>query len=146
MVLIALGTSYGLMMGKGRIVSLILSFFPAAFLFRYLPFLKTFSVSSPTTSGDVLTQVLLFLVLLIPIHLLLNHYISSDFSFASPIRKFFESLILGSATASLFILASYQVINIKSFYNFSGGIDNLFTGNLLFYWLLLPFIALFLMK
>ena len=143
--LIGLGAAYAFIMGKRPAISLILSYYPAAFIFRYLPFFKQYTASNPANAGQALVQAGIFLLILIPIHFILNQVISAESSF-SRIRKIIESLILGGISASLAILTSYQVVNLKSLYNFAGGVDALFSSTYLFYWLILPFVVLFFMK
>lgn len=143
--LIGLASAYAFIMGKRPAISLLLSFYPAALIFKYLPFFKAYTASNPAGSSGALIQAGIFILILVPIHFILNQCISAESSF-SRIRKLFESLILGGATTALAILISYQVVNIKSFYNFGGGIDALFSSTYIFYWLILPFVVLFFMK
>ncbi len=144
-VFLAIGTLYAFMAGKKRATSLLISFYPAALILKYLPLLTKLSISNPSNSSEALIQVGLFILILIPIHITLNQFVASEFSF-SKIRKFFESLCYGGAFTSLIILFSYQVINLKSIYNFGSGIDSLFSGSFLFGWLLLPFVVLFIFR
>lgn len=143
--LIGLATAYAFIFGKRPAISLILSFYPAALIFRYIPFLKQYTASNPAVASQALIQAGIFLLILIPIHFILNQCISAESSF-SRIRKIFESLILGGTTAALAIFTSYHIVNLKSFYNFAGGVDTLFASSYIFYWLILPFVVLFFVK
>src|SRR5258708_4907436 len=137
LVLVALGSAYAFLRGKRKAVSLILSFYPAVVIFRYLPFFKQYLANNQISAPEVLTQVVIFLVILIPIHLVLNRLIATEFSF-SGIKKIIELLAFGVATSILAVFFSYQIVNMRSVYNFGGGIDILFSGNLLFLWVVLP--------
>jgi hypothetical protein len=145
LVLVGLFTAYAFVMGKRKAISLILSFYPAVAISRLLPLFKEYTASNQVSSSQALTQTAVFLVILIPIHLILNQFIATEFSFGS-LRKIIESLSLGAVTAGLAVFFSYQVVNFKSIYNFGSGIDILFSGYLLFVWLALPIVALFLFR
>lgn len=143
--LIGLASAYAFIMGKRPAISLILSFYPAALIFRYLPFFKEYTASNPADASGALIQAGIFLLILVPIHFILNQCISAESAY-SHVRKIFESVILGGVTAGLAILTSYQIVNLKSLYNFAGGVDALFASTYLFYWLLLPFAVLFFIR
>ncbi len=134
--IIAIGSAYAYFMGKGRGISLLLSFFPTALIFLYFPFLKT---------SEVILQIVVFLVILFAINTVMNRFISSNFPY-SKIRTIFEAIVIGILLGGFLLLTSYHLINIDSLYNFSSWTDALFAKNTLFYWLIAPFIGMFLLK
>jgi len=137
----AIATSYGLFFGKGRAVSLILALYPTALIFELIPYFKDILGTVSETSGDVLVKAVIFAIILLPLHFIINHFIFTDFSF-SRIRKLFEAGILGLSVLALLIAFSYRVIDISELYNFSSGIDTLFASANFFWWLLAPFVVL----
>jgi len=144
--LTAIFAAYALFLGKDRVVSLILSFYPSVLIFKALPYFKKLIVLNPSNFQDALIQVILFLIIFVPVNYVMLHIVSGEFSF-SRVKKVFEAGILGLTATSLTILFSYHVINLQKMYNFSSGIDNLFTGTMFFWWLLIPFgVLLFLRK
>jgi hypothetical protein len=143
--LTTLGSTYAYIKGKEKGISLILSFYPSFLIFSQLPFFREYTASNPASSTEAMTQVGIFLVIFIPIHFILNRFVSADFSY-SKLRKIGDSFILGLLTAGLVLLFSYHVVNIELVYNFSSGIDAFFLGNYYFWWLLAPFIAFFFLK
>lgn len=143
--LIAGFTAYGLFFGKSRLVTAILSLYPAAFIFKLIPFFQEILKQTSATPQDVLIKLVIFVLIFIPIHLVMNHFISAEFSF-SRIRKFIEAGILGVVATSTVIAFSYQVINISKLYNFSSGIDSLFISGNFFWWLVASFVALFFLR
>jgi hypothetical protein len=143
--LTALFALVGLLFGKGKLVALILAFYPTGLLFKNLPFFKKFTTFSALSLQDTLTGLAIFLVLFGLIHYIINTFISADFSYSS-IGKFFEACFLGLTATSIAILFSYQIINLAKIYNFSPSIDKLFAGDALFWWLLAPLGVLFIIR
>ena len=137
----AVATAYGLFFGKGRIVSLILALYPTALIFELIPYFKDILGTVSGTSSDVLVKAVIFVIILLPLHFVISHFIFTDFSF-SRIRKTFEAGILGLSALVLLIAFSYRVIDISELYNFSSGVDTLFASANFFWWLLAPFVAL----
>lgn len=144
-ILIGLGTAYSFIAGKRKAISLIFSYYPTVLLFRSLPFLKQYTANNPATTTEALTLIAIFVVIMALVNIVLNRFINTDYHFSN-VRKMIESIVLGTTTAVLAILASYTVINLKIFYNFGVGIDAIFSSNYYFYWLILPFVILFLFR
>ncbi len=145
LLLVAGLSAYAFILGKGRAISLLISFYPAALLFKYLPFLKQYTVANPATSALAIEQAVIFLILVGITHIVLNSLISIESSY-SKVRKILDSLILGVTTASIVIVCSYSVVTIKNFYNFSNSIDSLFASGLIFYWMFAPFVVIYLLR
>ena len=143
--LTAVFTAFALFKGKDKVVALILSFYPSAFIFGEIPYFKQYLNSNPADFQEAVVQLLLFLVIFLPINYVVLHIVAGEFSF-SRLKKLFEALILGLTATSLSVLLSYHVINLQKIYNFSSGLDSLFTGNGLFWWLLIPFGVLFFLR
>lgn len=144
-ILAVIFASYGIFFGKGKLISIILSFYPSVYIFDSIPYFKKILSGSPITLSEAVVQGLIFLALFIPINFVFKHFIHGEFSF-SRIRKVLEAGILGLTATSLVILFSYHVINLQKIYNFSAGIDALFLGTNIFWWLLAPFVVIFLMR
>lgn len=138
-------TAYGLFFGKRRLVSAILSLYPTAFIYKLIPFFQEILKQTSAIPQDVLVKLVIFVLIFIPINFVMNHFVSSEFSF-SKIRKFVEAGLLGVVATAIAIAFSYQVINISKLYNFSSGIDSLFISGNFFWWLVASFIALFFLR
>lgn len=143
--LTAVFAAYALFLGKDRVVALILSFYPSVLLFKAIPYFKKLVVLNPANLQEAFVQVFLFLVIFVPVNYVVLHIVSGEFSF-SRIKKVFEAGILGLTATSLTILFSYQVVNLQKIYNFSSGIDKLFTGDAFFWVLIIPFGVLFFLR
>jgi hypothetical protein len=137
---IAIFTAYGIFFGKGKILSLLLAFYPATLVLRAIP-----QFNNPLGSPDTYTQLGLFLIVFIVLFYIFNHFIQGQFSF-SHVRKTLEASVFGLTAASLTIYFTYHVVNLQKIYNFSPSIDNLFMGNTSFWWLLAPFVIIFLFR
>jgi hypothetical protein len=121
--------------GRGNIVSYILAFFPASFLYNTLPFLNTLVV----LKGDKLilvNKLVIFLIFLLPLTIIINRYIFSATEFSGTMNLL-KSLGFASAAFIVFMIFCYTTINIDLFHNFSPQIDILFeTTARIFYWTL----------
>ena len=109
LVLIAIGSAYAYFMGKGRAVSLVLSFYPGILLYNNFPFFGEASIS---------VKLVIFVVAVLLVHLVLGRFITANFPY-SKIRTVFESLVLGLISAGLILFVSYHTIPIEKLYNFS---------------------------
>lgn len=135
-------TAYGIFFGKGKIISLILAFYPSTYLFKSIPYFKKVLSVSPTNSSEALAQIVIFLALFVPISYILSKFMYAEFSF-SRVKKVVSAAVLGLTATSLALVFSYHVINLQKIYNFSAGIDSLFLGSYIFWWLLAPFAIIF---
>lgn len=143
--LFAGATAFGLFFGKHKLVSIILTFYPTALIFRSIPYFKKILSTTPLTFSEAFAQIAVFFAVFIPIYFILSHFISTEFSF-SRIRKVIEACLLGFVATVLAIFSSYHIINLQKIYNFSTGIDSLFLSSTVFWWLLAPFVALFFLR
>lgn len=123
---------------KSRMISLILAFYPATFLYNQIPFFDKLIVLSGNT-GALLNKLGIFLVLFVIISIVINKHTSSyDDS-----SGFMGKLGLTVCILVLFMVFSYTTVDLNLFHNFSGSIDTLFMGlGRVFGWSLLPFVIL----
>ena len=129
--------AYGLYLGRGKLISLIIAFYPATLFFNTFPFTKTLIILH-TDKLLVLNKIGIFLLFLIPLNIIVDRFIfsSEDYSSSSNI---FRNIGLTLGVVVLIVLFSYNTINFDMFHNFSPTIDTLFSGNdRLFYWNLAP--------
>ena len=115
----------GLYLGKGRLISFILSFYPATLLYNTLPFVSKVLV----LKGEkllVLNKLAVFLVFFLPIIIFVDRYIFSEsynVGFSGKLRV----AGLAVAVTLLIVIFSYSTINYDAFHNFSDQIDVIFT-------------------
>jgi hypothetical protein len=133
--LIILGIAY--YFGRGFIVSLIISFYPATILFKLFPFMDK-AIFADGAKLLLLNKLGLFLLFLIPITIIVNRFMFSagDYSGGENILR-----LAGLSLAFLVVLVlfSYNTVNYDVFHNYSSQIDSIFgASGREFYWVLAP--------
>ncbi|MES2213278.1 MAG: hypothetical protein V4473_00380 [Patescibacteria group bacterium] len=132
---------YGIYFGKNRLISLIVSFYPAMFLYGIFPFATKLMILH---GGNLilLNKILIFLIFLIPLDIIIARFVSVDSGYGGAehyLRIGVSALILVALT----LIFTYSVISFDSLYNFSSHIDALFTSTRIFWWYIAPFAILF---
>ncbi|HEY4505413.1 MAG TPA: hypothetical protein VJG67_01865 [Candidatus Paceibacterota bacterium] len=136
LVIFAVFFVYAMYLGRGRIISLILSFYPATLLYNAFPFIDKLTMSSE--KGLVLGKIGIFLVFLIPINIILNRYVFAE-SFYTGTSHMIRTGGLALVTVILVILFSYNTVNFDVLHDFSPGMDIIFSGaSREFWWNLTP--------
>ena len=140
-VLFILLFAYGMYFGKSYLVSLVLTFYPARFLFEHFPFVDKLIF----LKGDMLltlNKVGIFILFLIPVHILIGRYVFSESGYGA--ERMFRTAGLAIAGVISVLVFNYGVINLDLLYNFTPVVDVLFSGaDKLFYWSLAPLVILF---
>jgi hypothetical protein len=119
--------------GKNRIASIILTFYPAVFLYKIFPYTNKFIYLSGDR-GVAINKIAIFLVFFIVINFVVRKYIDL---FAES-GNMFHKAGLSVAVLILILLFSYNVVSLDTLHNFSNSIDVLFNSNLIFWWSLAP--------
>ena len=132
---------YGLYLGRHRVISFILAFYPARFLYGICPFTSDLMF----LKGDsllLLNKVILFLIFLIPLDILISRYIFSESTYGE--AKFFRIGGFAIASVILVLVFSYSFVSLDSVHKFSPMIELLFNGSYrLFWWSIAPLAILF---
>lgn len=123
--------------GRGSIVSLIISFYPASLLFNTFPFMDKVIF----LTGDklvVFNKVAVFLLFLIPLTIIINRFV-----FSASVYGGGENMLRLSGLALAFVVLimvfSYTTVNYDIFHNYSASIDSLIgVEERQFYWILAP--------
>jgi hypothetical protein len=128
---------FTLYLGKGRMTSLAISFYPTVILFNSFPFLSNLIVLHGVQL-IVINKIIVFLLFLIPVNIILDKYIFSEMESAGS-SHIFRVVGLALSGVILVMIFSYSVVNFDSLHDFSTGIDNIFgSTNMIFYWNLVP--------
>jgi hypothetical protein len=131
---------YAMYFGRGRIISLILSFYPATILYKAFPFMDKLTMES--SQALVLGKLGLFILFLIPINIVIGKYIFSE-SFYSGGANIFRNFGLSAIIVILIILLSYSTISFNVIHDFSPAMDAIFAGtDRVFWWNLAPILLL----
>ena len=118
--------------GKGRVISLILAYYPASILFSTLPFLNKLLVLQDKML--VLNKIAVFMIFLIPLSIIINSYVLSE-SIHTGAQHLFRTAVLALILLSLVVIFSYSVVNYDVFHNFTSSTDVLFSPtSKIFYW------------
>ena len=131
---------YALYFGKEKIISLLISFYPATLLYKNIPFLDKLII----LSGDVpilLNKLVIFLLVLVLMNIIIARYIyTEEYGGSKNYLRVFGYALAGTI---LFLVFCYTVISLNLFHDFSPFVDKLFVGEIkVFGWLVAPLIIL----
>lgn len=128
-ILFGIFTLYG---GRGRMISLILAYYPASILFNSLPFISKLLILQDKML--VVNKIAIFLIFLVPLSIILNSYIFSE-SIHSGAQHLFRTGGFALIALILVVMFSYSLVNYDVFHNFSASVDTLFNpASRVFYW------------
>ncbi|MEI6843361.1 MAG: hypothetical protein WCK48_02555 [bacterium] len=133
---------YALYFGKSKIISLLISFYPAYFFYENFPFFDKLLF----LKGDsllILNKAAIFLLFLIPINIMVGRYIFSEFSGGS--KHYFRIAGYALAGVVLVLIFSYRIVSLDSIYKFSPVVANFFVGTDRQFWATLVPLALLLL-
>ncbi len=131
---------YAMYLGRSRMISLILSFYPTTLLFKTFPFMDKVKVGG--VQMQVLIQLGLFLVLLVPINLIISKYMFSDLIHVRS-SNIIQTIGLSLVAVLMVVILYYNTIDFGALHQFSPTIDTLFVGSdKTFWWNLVPFVLL----
>jgi hypothetical protein len=123
---------FALYAGKGRVISVILAYYPASILFNTLPFINKLLVLQGNML--VLNKIAIFLIFLVPLSIIINSYIFSE-SMHSGAQHLLRTAGLALILLVLTVAFSYSVVNYDAFHNFTSSTDVLFSpASKVFYW------------
>ncbi len=132
---------YGLRFGKSYIISLLISLYLGILSFLSFPYLEEATLLKSSEVQITLSHIVIFLIGVIIIHTILLRIIYVEYSH----KKFFKYIevgLLSGATTALFFAFLYHTIPFATIYNFGDSINNLFSSQYFFWWLVVPMIAL----
>lgn len=134
LILFIVAFSYSLYFGKNRIISLILAFYPALYLFNSFPFRDKLIFLQGDTM-ILVNNIVLFLIFLIPLDIIIGRYVSSV-GYGG--MKYLRIAGYSIGLVVLVLIFSYSVVSLDSFYNFGSGVDNIFSNDYRFWLTLVP--------
>ncbi len=141
--LFVLFATYGLYFGKGRIISLLLAFYPAAFLFQNFPYTSKL-LFLHGAQPEAFNKFLIFLLFLVPLDIIIGRFIFSESGYGGSFH-FVRVAGLALIGVILTLVMIYSVVNLDAFYNFSPTLDSLFVPTNIFWWLIGPFFLMLFM-
>ncbi len=132
---------YSLRYGKSYIVSLLISLYVGILAFLSFPYLEDATLLKSSEVQITLSHLAVFLVGIIIIHKIILRFIYIEYSYRK-IFKYIEVGLLSGATTALFFAFLYHTIPFATIYDFGNSIDNLFSSQYFFWWLIAPMLAL----
>ena len=131
---------YAIYLGRSRMISLILSFYPATLLFKTFPFIDR--ITSGTGNTLILVKIGVFLVFLIPLNLIIGRYMFSELIHVRS-SNIVQTAGLSIVMVIMVVMFSYNTINFDSLHDFSPMMDAIFSGSdRVFWWNLAPILLL----
>jgi len=130
-------------LGKESIVSLILSLYVTLLLYLSFPYTDLFSFFGSSETGLIITNLLIFAILLFIIYKIMQRLVASSYPQDS-LHTWFEVIVLSVVATSLILAFVYHALPIAALYDFSAPVDRFFASETLFFWwLAIPLIAMF---
>lgn len=124
-------------LGKGRLVSVILAFYPATLLYKSLPFLNKL-IMAKGDQGVLFNKLIVFVVILALIYLAINKFIS-HYAEYGPGEGALRTGGFVLAFLIILVVFSYTTVNLDLIHNFGSQIDAIFGSEArLFWWNIAP--------
>lgn len=134
---------YGIIGGRNKVVSLILSLYISGFFFENFFYLDYFIKGKGIVYLFVL-RVMIFLIILVALNFLFSRILSLSSGLG---RDWWQSLVLSFLGTGLLFSFIFHLFPAKEIFTFSPLIKYLFASNkAFFWWLLAPLVTLFLIR
>jgi len=136
---------FSVVYGKSNSASLLISLYIGILIFLMFPYLEDTTLLKSSESQVTISHVSLFLIIVSLTYSIVRRMIFLEYS-RNKIMKYIESGILSASSSVLFFSFLYHTIPIATLYNFGPSIDNLFSSQYFFFWLVAPLIGLFIIS
>jgi len=131
---------YAIIVGREKIVSVVLSIYPTSLIYSSLAFLDKLVIFTSSSRAIFLNKFLIFIILFLVVHFILNKYLSSIFDSSGIVST---ALISISATL-LFIDTTARLFKLHEFYKLSPALEAYLSApNYHSIFLILPLILIF---
>ncbi|MEX0652335.1 MAG: hypothetical protein WD509_03345 [Candidatus Paceibacterota bacterium] len=128
--------------GKSSSVSLLISIYLGILTFLSFPYLEEVIFLKSSESQVTLSQIGVFVVGVAVIYFIIRNIIFTEYSYGI-ITKYLQVILLSGASTALLFAFAYHTIPLTTLYDFNTSIDNLFSSQYFFYWLVAPILVLF---
>lgn len=141
-ILFAIFFLFALYFGKDKIVSLIISFYPAAFLVSNFPYFSTFIAPKATAFQIVVIKSAIFAVFFAASFYFIQKHLMLHFPY-SKVSRMIQAAILSILAVALSHVFMRTVVPFTGVYKFTGSIAYIIsTKEFIFWWLLAPIVSL----
>lgn len=131
--------------GKSSAVSYILALYLGMLIFMSFPFLENLTILRSSEVQIALSHIALFFLGVFTIHLAIRRLIFTEFP-DSQIMKYAQAIILSFFIIGLSLAFLYHEVPFSTLYDFGDSVDYLFSPTYFFWWLVAPFVILFVMS
>lgn len=139
---VAAGFFYGLLAGKSRLISVLLSTYLAAFIYENFRFLD-FLVKGRSPLEVLFLRGASFFAILVIVSLIISRFFRRDWEGES----WFLSFLLSFLEVGLLLALVFQFLPARELITFSPVVENVFAGEAAFFWWLVgPLVALWLIS
>ncbi len=127
--------------GKSNSISFLISLYVGILTFLSFPYLKEFTLLKDSEAQVTISHIVIFFILVFIINSIVRRVIYTEYPRKKLMKYIQVGLLSASSTALLFAFA-YLTIPLTTIYDFGGSIDNLFSSQYFFWWLVTPLAAL----
>lgn len=131
--------------GKSNSVSFLISLYIGILTFLSFPYLEESTLLKNSEAQITLSHIAIFLIGVSIIHSIVRRVIFTEYPSKKPL-KYIEAGILSGAATLLLLAFAYHTIPLATLYDFGDSIDNLFSSQYFFWWLVAPIVALLLIS
>ncbi len=137
-IIVFAGTMY---FGRGRMVTFVIAFFPAALLYKTFPYLDKL-VFLEGDKSVAMNKLLIFLVILIFFNIVIGRFVFSSGDYVGS-GGIFKNGLLTISVVFLLLVMTYDVVNLDALHDFSERIDQFFIPSTkIFYFNLISLLVL----
>lgn len=133
---------YSIRFGKSKSTSLLISLYIGILAFLSLPYIEEVTLLKSSEAQVTISHIAVFIIGVFIIHTAISRVIYIEY----PNRrylKYIEIGLLSGAITGLFFAFLYNTIPFATIYDFGNFIDNLFSSQYFFWWLIAPIVVLF---
>jgi len=130
--------------GKSNSVSLLISLYIGILAFLSFPFLEEATLLKSSEVQVTISHIAVFLIGVYIIHTIVRRIIFTEYSGKK--SKYIEAGIISGAATMLIFAFAYHTIPLATLYDFGDSIDNLFSSQYFFWWLMAPLAGLLLVS
>ena len=113
--------------------------------FLSFPYLKETTLLNSSEAQITISHIVVFLIGIFIINTIVRRFIFTEYS-NKKFMKYIEVVILSGVSTALLFAFAYHTISLATIYNFGDSINNLFSSQYFFFWLIAPLVGLILVS
>ncbi|MFC1731742.1 hypothetical protein ACFL6I_15600 [candidate division KSB1 bacterium] len=132
---------FSVIYGKSNSTSLLISLYIGILTFLSFPYLEDATLLKSSEVQVTLSHIAVFLIGVFIIYSVVHRVIYTEYSDRKPV-KYIQAGLLSAASSALLLAFAYHTIPLATLYDFGDSIDNLFSSQYFFWWLVAPVVVL----